>query len=85
MQNGTILALALTALAATGLSATCARANQWCGSAMQKGAVVQCGYRSSADCETAVGKGGMCFVDPDVALDATRAAPTNSTKLPPRG
>jgi hypothetical protein len=85
-----ILALALTALAATGLSATRARADEWCGYATQKDAVVECGYMSSADCETAVGKGGMCFVDPDIALNTARTAPVLATpiiaaKLPPRG
>ncbi len=69
MRNGMILALALTALSATALSATAARADEWCGYATQKDAVVQCGYMSSAACETAVGKGGMCFVDPDLALN----------------
>ena len=79
MRTGMILALALTAA-----SATAARADQWCGSSTQKDAVVQCGYMSSSDCETAVGKGGMCFVDPDVALNATRGAAANGTRIPPR-
>ena len=77
MRNGIILAVALSAL--TALSATGARADEWCGYATQKDAVVQCGYMSSADCETAVGKGGMCFVDPDIALDTKRADPSPAT------
>ncbi|MFZ1924274.1 MAG: DUF3551 domain-containing protein [Xanthobacteraceae bacterium] len=79
MRNGIVLALALTALSATG-----ARADQWCGYATQKNAVVQCGYMTSADCENAVGKGGMCFVDPDLALNASRATPVIAAKTPPR-
>lgn len=85
MRNGMILALALTASSATALSATAARADEWCGYATQKDAVIQCGYMSSAACETAVGKGGMCFVDPDLALNSSRTAPVIATKLPPRG
>lgn len=80
MRNGIILAFALTALSAGG-----ARADQWCGYATHKDAVIQCGYTTASDCETAVGKGGMCFVDPDLALDTKAAAPANSTTIPPRG
>jgi hypothetical protein len=79
MRHGIILALALTAVSATG-----ARADEWCGYASHKDAVVECGYLSAADCENAVGKGGMCFVDPDLALNERRAAPVNSTTIPPR-
>lgn len=79
MRNGIVLALALTAL-----SATVARADQWCGYATQKNAVVQCGYMTSADCESAVGKGGMCFVDPDLALNSNRTTPVIAAKMPPR-
>jgi hypothetical protein len=77
MRNGIILAVALTALSAAG-----ARADEWCGSATQKDAVVQCGYMSSADCETAVGKGGMCFVDPDIARNFTPAKPASVANSP---
>ncbi len=75
MRNGIILAVALTALSASG-----ARAEQWCGYADHKDSVVECGYMSVADCQDAVGKGGMCFVDPDVALDTKRANPRPATK-----
>jgi len=71
MRNAIVLAFAIAAVSAAGLSATPARADQWCGYATHKDAVVQCGYMSSADCETAVGKGGMCFVDPDLARNTT--------------
>ena len=75
MRNGIILAVALTALSATG-----ARAEQWCGYASHKDAVVECGYMTAADCADAVGKGGMCFVDPDLAIDTKRANPTSAAK-----
>ena len=75
MRNGIILAVALTVLSASG-----ARADQWCGYASHKDAVVQCGYTTASDCQTAVGKGGMCFVDPDLALD-TKARRSRNDKL----
>jgi hypothetical protein len=84
MRRGLILAAALTALSA--LSATGARADQWCGYASHDDAVIECGYTTADQCETAVGKGGMCFVDPDLALDTRRIAiPVISAKIPARG
>jgi hypothetical protein len=65
--SGIILAAALTAL-----SGSAARADEWCGYTTHEDAVIECGYTTAAQCESAVGKGGMCFVDPDVALNATR-------------
>jgi hypothetical protein len=79
IRLGLILAAAMTVM-----SATAARADQWCGYATHQNAVIQCGYTTASDCENAVGKGGMCFVDPDVALNTKAAAPANSTKIPPR-
>jgi hypothetical protein len=80
MRNGIILAFALMALSATG-----AQADQWCGYASHKDAIVECGYMTATDCENAVGKGGMCFVDPDLARNAKPVVPVNGTKTPPRG
>ena len=51
MRRGLILAAALTALSATG-----ARADQWCGYTAHDDAVIECGYTTAAQCETAVGK-----------------------------
>jgi len=68
MRNGIILAVALTVLSASG-----AQAEQWCGYAGHKDAVVECGYMTAADCADAVGKGGMCFVDPDYAENSAHA------------
>jgi hypothetical protein len=79
IRLGLILAAAMTVMSASG-----AQADQWCGYATHQNAVIQCGYTTASDCENAVGKGGMCFVDPDVALNAKAAAPANNTKIPPR-
>ena len=62
-------------------AATGARADEWCGYATDDNAVIECGYTTVTDCETAVGKGGMCFVDPDTALNTKRATPIHATKL----
>jgi len=75
MRTGIVLAGALTVLSASG-----ARAEQWCGYATHKDAVIECGYMTAADCADAVGKGGMCFVDPDLALDTKRVNPVTTAK-----
>ena len=74
------LAAALAALSATG-----AHADDWCGYATHDNAVIQCGYTTVAECETAVGKGGMCFIDPNTALNTKPAMPVNTTKIPGKG
>jgi len=82
IRSGLILAAALTALSATG-----AKADEWCGSAHHDDALVECGYATSADCEHAVGKGGMCFVDPDVVFNAQKSKrfmPSISSKISAR-
>ena len=54
-------------------AATFARADdEWCGYATGDKALIECGYSSVAQCETAVGKGGVCFVDPEYALKTKR-------------
>jgi hypothetical protein len=72
MRCGIFVAAAVLAA----LSATGARADEWCGYASHEDAVIECGYTTAADCETAVGKGGTCFIDPDIALNAKRAKPS---------
>ena len=49
-----------------------AHAEDWCGYAARDKALIECGYTSAAECESATGKGGVCFVDPDYALDVRR-------------
>ena len=52
---------------------TGARADdEWCGYATGDKALIECGYSSVAQCENAVGKGGVCFVDPEYALKTKR-------------
>ncbi len=68
MQRRIILAAVLTALAGIA-STTAARADEWCGYTTKDNAVIECGYTTAQQCENAVGKGGMCFVDPDNALN----------------
>ena len=67
--GGLILAAALTAL-----SASSAKTDEWCGYATHDNAVIECGYATAADCENYVGKRGVCFIDPDLALKTKRAA-----------
>jgi hypothetical protein len=56
------LALALAAFAA---SSTGAQAEEWCG--YHGNSIIECGYTTAQQCESAVGKDGMCFIDPDEA------------------
>ncbi len=77
MRCGLILAATLTALSATG-----ARADEWCGYAPHTDAMIECGYTTVAECESTIGKGATCFVDPDIALDSKHAAPVIATKRP---
>jgi hypothetical protein len=67
------------AAALTGLSATGAHADDWCG--YGDNVIIECGYTRVAQCGSAVGKGGMCFVDPGTALNLKRAVPINATKM----
>jgi hypothetical protein len=61
-------------------SASAAYADDWCGYGTRDNAIIQCGYTTVAGCESAVGKGGMCFVDPDTALNIRRTTPINANK-----
>ena len=72
MRNGFILAGALILMTATG-----ARAEGWCGYAAATKSMIECGYSTATECESAIGKGGMCFVDPDYALNEKRTAPAS--------
>jgi hypothetical protein len=46
-----------------------AQAEDWCGYAAREKSQIECGYSSNSECQSALGKGGMCFVDPDTALN----------------
>jgi hypothetical protein len=81
MRYGLILA---AALAAAAISTTGARADdEWCGYATGDKALIECGYSSVAQCETAVGKGGVCFVDPEYALKTKRPAAVIPARFSP--
>ena len=74
MRPGLILATALAAISTT------ARADEeWCGYGAGDKTPIECGYSSVAQCQTAVGKDGVCFVDPDYALDSKRKTPALAT------
>ena len=82
MRLGMVIAAAALTFSATG-----AQADEWCGYTTQPNAAIECGYTTAADCTTAVGKGGMCFVDPDVARYFRRikpATPALATRLTQR-
>ena len=64
MRGGLIAVAALTFMTATG-----ARAHEWCGSTVRANAMIECGYSSVSECESALGKDGTCFIDPDYAVD----------------
>ena len=73
MRIALIAAAVLTGPVALALSAGGARADdEYCGYAARENAVVECGYSTASQCEDAVGKGGMCFVDPEYALNEER-------------
>jgi len=65
LRSRIALAAALAALSATG-----AQAEDWCGYAAREKALIECGYSTASECENAVGKSGMCFIDPDYAANA---------------
>ena len=75
MRCGIIAAAALAAIAFTSMSATGAQAQQWCGFAAQKGAIVQCGYSSQQGCENTIGKGAMCFINPYLVFNERSPRP----------
>jgi hypothetical protein len=77
MRYGLILAVAFAAV-----STTAARADdEWCGYGAGDKTLIECGYSSVAQCQTAVGKEGVCFVDPEYGLRTRRPAvrPANFT------
>lgn len=78
MRCTMILAAAAAALMMI-TSATGAQAQQWCGYAAHANSIIECGYSSDTECENAIGKGGMCFVDPDYALNLKHVLPVTAT------
>ncbi len=70
MQSGTALAVAIV-LSMTGGSA---HAEDWCDYAARDKSMIECGYSTVAECESVIGKGGMCFIDPDYAANVKHGA-----------
>jgi hypothetical protein len=78
MRRGFLFATALSAL----LPAGAAHAEDWCGYGVRDKSPIECGYSTVAQCESAVGKGGMCFLDPEYARNGgrrTHVIPANFT------
>jgi len=80
IQIGVAIAAVLTIV-----TSPAASAGEWCGYATRDNAVIECGYTTLAGCEGAVGKAGMCFIDPDTALNVKRARPAATTKILSKG
>jgi Protein of unknown function (DUF3551) len=70
MRNAIVLMAA--AAVVTAISAGSAHAQGWCSYSTGPKALVDCGYSSNTDCENAAGKGGLCFPDPEYALNSRR-------------
>ena len=77
MRYGLMLTAALAAMSTTSAHAD----DEWCGYATGDKALIECGYSSVAQCENAVGKGGVCFVDPEYALQTKRSHKGGSTQI----
>ncbi|HEY2531634.1 MAG TPA: DUF3551 domain-containing protein [Xanthobacteraceae bacterium] len=75
MRCGIPLAVAMMAF-----SATSAHAQEWCGYAAHANSVIECGYTTAQGCENVVGKGGMCFINPDLALNVKVEKPAISLR-----
>jgi len=80
MRCGIIFAAALMAMPSAVLAAPAAAPNaavqqQYCGFNPRPGSLVECGYSSRESCESAIGKGAMCFVNPYIAMNVRRATP----------
>jgi hypothetical protein len=56
-----------------------ARAEDWCGYAAREKSLIERGYSSISECQSALGKDGMCFVDPATALNRKSRTKTQFT------
>jgi hypothetical protein len=75
MRNKILLAGAMVLMAVPA-----AQAAEWCGYAAHAKSLIECGYSSISECENAQGKGGMCFVDPEVARNFSLIRPAPRAK-----
>jgi hypothetical protein len=66
------------------MSTTAARADdEWCGYGSGDKTLIECGYSSVARCQTAVGKDGVCFVDPEYGLRTKRLSAVRPVNFTP--
>ena len=75
MMRWAVIVAGVVATGFTAVSPVGAHAEEYCGYAGRPGAIVQCGYSSLEGCESTIGKGAMCFVNPYVALNTRRVDP----------
>ena len=76
MRSGLVFTAALAFMTAT--AASSAHAAKWCGTAAHKNSIIECGYSSESECESALNKAGVCFIDPDYAQNGKSAAPVSN-------
>jgi hypothetical protein len=83
MRCGIIFAAALIAIPSAALAESTATSppassstqqQQYCGFNPHPGSIVECGYSSRESCESAIGKGAMCFINPYIAMNTRRPA-----------
>jgi Protein of unknown function (DUF3551) len=79
-MSGKLLFAAVLTAFATFISASTAQADEWCGYGAKDKSLIECGYSSATECQSAVGQGGTCFIDPDYALNVSRI--NHATLLP---
>jgi len=75
-----VVAVVLSAMAGSS-----ARAEDWCGYAARAKSIIECGYSTAAECESVIGKGGMCFIDPDLAMNPAWIRRAHHSKMPTQG
>jgi hypothetical protein len=73
MRHGLVFSAALTFM--TAAAACGAQAAEWCGTAAHANSIIECGYSSESECENALNKAGVCFIDPDYVQNGKRTAP----------
>lgn len=75
MRSAVIVAAALMTIGFLTAAPRGAQAAEYCGFAGRPGSIVECGYSSARGCESDIGKGAMCFVNPYVALNIRQVGP----------
>lgn len=81
MRRATMWAAAMAALlTAVATGTTAALAQEWCGYSPRDKSTIECGYTSLTACESALGQAGLCFADPEYALNAHGKAPVTTAQ-----